>query len=399
MKLNLQELKILYPEEIWQEFSEKDLEQRESSIRHYSNQTAQNNADLNFWCLNAFRAWVKENLGDSITVLPSEANLPTIWDVVNGTAITIGKTRIILIPDEATDTETLTVPQEWVDIPEWVADYYLAIQVNIDARWMCVWGFTSHRTLKNKGNYDPVHRTYSLDRDYVITDLDILWLAQEMCLQEKANVEQLKLLAPSIAEDLLVRLSKPSPYSPRLDVSFQEWGALLASNDWRNRLYEMRQEKASSKLKQLIAQKYALVKNGWQDIQAFFNPETEQMQLAYSLRDTTGINNSSLYWQSKLIYLKKEFKEITVLLKVAFIKEADGRVGVRVQIHPDPEEIYLPTNLKLALLFDSEVLESVTSGKSSLDIELPYFKCQLETKFCIEITLDNSSHVEKFYIY
>ena len=399
MKPRLQDLKRLYPEQIWQEFSEKDLKQRESTIRHYSNQTAQNNADLNCWCLNAFRAWVKENLGDLITVLPSEADLPTIWDVVNGTAITIGKTRLVLIPDEATDTETLTVSQEWVDIPDWVADYYLAIQVNIDAGWMCVWGFTSHRTLKDKGNYDPIYRVYSLERDHVITDLDVLWLAQEIGLEEKEKVEPLEFLSPSTAKDLLVRLSKPSPYSPRLNMSFQEWGALLASNDWRNHLYEMRQEKASGKLKQFLAQNYALVRNGWEDIQAFFSPEQEQIQLDYSLRNTTEVNNSNLHWQGKLIYLKKEFKEITVLLKVAFIKEADGRVGVKVQAHPESEETYLPANLKLALLLGSEVLESVTSGKSSLYIEFPYFKCQLGTRFCIEIALDNSSHVEQFYIY
>ncbi|MBW4502411.1 MAG: DUF1822 family protein [Scytonema hyalinum WJT4-NPBG1] len=398
MKLNLQELRRLYPEEIWQEFSEKDLKQRESTIRRYSNQTAQNNADLNCWCLNTFRAWVKENLGDSITVLPSEADLPTIWDVVNGTAITIGKTRLVLIPDEATDTETLTVPQEWVDIPDWVADYYLAIQVNIDAGWMCVWGFTSHRTLKDKGNYDPIYRTYSLERDHVITDLDVLWLAHEMGLEEKAKVDPLKFLSQSSAKDLLVRLSKPSPYSPRLDVSFQEWGALLASNEWRNRLYEMRKENASGNLKQFIAQNYALVKNGWEDIQAFFSPEKTQMQLDYSLRNITEVSNSSLHWQGKFIYLKKEFKEITVLLKVAFIKEADGRVGVKVQIHPGSEETYLPANLRLALLFNSEVLKSVTSGKSSLYIELSYFKCQLGTQFCIEIALETSSHVEEFCI-
>lgn len=398
MKLNLQELRRLYPEQIWQEFSEKDLKQRESTIRCYSNQTAQNNADFNSWCLNAFRAWVKENLGDSITVLPSEADLPTIWDVVNGTAITIGKTRLVLIPDEAINTETLTVPQEWVDIPDWVADYYLAIQVNIDAGWMCVWGFTSHRTLKDKGNYDPIYRTYSLERDYVITDLDVLWLAHEIGLQEKAKVDPLKFLSQSTAKDLLVKLSKPSPYSPRIDVSFQEWGALLACNDWRNCLYEMRQEKTSAKLKQFLAQNYALVKNGWEDIQAFLSPEKVQMQLDYSLRNTTEVINSSLYWQGKLIYLKKEFKEITVLLKVAFIKEADGRIGVKVQIHPGLEETYLPANIKLALPFNSEVQESVTSGKSTFYIELPYFKCRLGTQFFIKIALDNSSHVEQFYI-
>jgi hypothetical protein len=398
MKLNLQELRRLYPEQIWLEFSEEDLKQRESTIRRYSNQTAQSNADLNCWCLNAFRTWVKENLGNSIKVLPSEADLPTIWDVVNGTAITIGKTRLVLIPDEATDTETLTVPQEWIDIPDWVADYYLAIQVNIDARWMCVWGFTSHRTLKDKGNYDPIYCTYSLDQDHVITDLDVLWLAQEMSLEEKAKVDPLKPLAPSTAEALLVRLSKPFPYSPRLDAPFQEWGALLASNDWRNRLYGMRQEKASGKLKQFLAQNYALVKNGWEDIQAFFSPEKEQMQLAYILRNTAEVSNSSLHWQGKVIDLKKEFKNITVLLKVAFIKEADGRVGVKVQIHPASEERYLPANLKLALLLDSEILKSVTSERSDIYIELPYFKCQLGTQFCLEIMLEDFLYIEKFHI-
>ncbi len=147
-------------------------------------------------------------------------------------------------------------------------------------------------------------------------------------------------------------------------------------------------------MKQFIAQNYALVSNGWEDIQASFSPEKEQMQLDYSLRNITEVSNSSLHWQGKFIYLKKEFKEITVLLKIAFIKEADGRVGVKVQIHPGSEETYLPANLKLALLFDSKVLESITSGKSSLYIELPYFKCKLGTQFCIEIRLEISRHVE-----
>ncbi|GAB1537882.1 hypothetical protein NUACC21_05370 [Scytonema sp. NUACC21] len=256
-----------------------------------------------------------------------------------------------------------------------------------------------HSTLKDKGNYDPVYRTYSLERDHLITDLEVLWLSYEMALEEKAKVDPLKFLSPSTAEDLLVRLSKPSPYSPRLDASFKDWGALVASNHLRNRLYKMRQEKASGKLKQCLAQNYALVKNGWQDVQAFLIPEKTQVQLAYSLRNTTEVNNSSLHWQGKQICLQKEFKEITVLLQVAFIKEADSRVGVRVQVHPKPEERYLPVNLKLALLFDFEILESVTSGKSNLYIELPYFKCQLGTQFCIQIALENSIHVEKFYIY
>ncbi len=398
MKLSLQELKAVYPEQIWQELPETELKQRESTIRRYSNQTAQSNADLNRLCLNAFGVWVKENHGDSIKELPSQADLPYIWEVVNGTAVAIGKTRLVLIPDEATDTETFTVPQEWVDIPDWIADYYLAVQVDIDAGWISVWGFTSHRTLKHKAIYDPVYRTYSLERDFVIADLDMLWLAQEIGLEEKAKVEQLKPLAPPIAENLLIKLSEPSLYFPRLDVRFEEWGALLASQVYRKALYNMRQENASSKLWQFLKRNYALVQDGWQDIEAFLNTERAQIQLAYSLRNTSQLSNSSIPWQGKLIQLQKGLKEITLLLQVAFIKEADGRVGVRVQVHPGLEEIYLPPNLKLALLFDLEVLESENSGKSNLYIELPYFKCNLGTQFCIEIALENLIHVENFAI-
>ena len=35
----------------------------------------------------------------------------------------------MLIPSEAIDDSELEVPQEWVDIPSWAADYYLAVQI------------------------------------------------------------------------------------------------------------------------------------------------------------------------------------------------------------------------------------------------------------------------------
>lgn len=79
-------------------------------------------------------------------VLPSRDDLSSIWEVVNGTAIGIGETRIVLIP-EAMDTDEYEVQAEWVDIPSWAADYYLAVQVNSEDCWLRIWGYTTHKKL------------------------------------------------------------------------------------------------------------------------------------------------------------------------------------------------------------------------------------------------------------
>jgi len=47
-----------------------------------------------------------------------------------------GTTRLEL-PER--DLTKRMVPQEWVDIPEWAADYYLAVQVNPDSGWLRIW--------------------------------------------------------------------------------------------------------------------------------------------------------------------------------------------------------------------------------------------------------------------
>ncbi len=407
MKLSLQELKVVYPNQIWQELLAKDLTQKESIIHKYSNHTAASNADLNRLCLNGFVAWVKANLDvtNSPKILPTEADLPSIWEVVNGCAIALNKTRLVLIPEEATDTEVLTVPQEWVDIAYWAADYYLAVQVDMDAGWMCVWGYTSHRTLKQKSSYDPIYRTYSLERDYIITDLDLLWLAMKMGLDEKTTVQPLTLLAESSAEALLERLSQPSPYSPRLDVAFEQWAALVAHNGWRRYLYSMRLKNTvipasflptAVNLRQWLKQDFMeSARQGWQAITALF--DSGQNQLAFAVRSGSHSSKEKIPPQGKLINLRMQRQEIAVVLLVALTKEADGRVGVLIQLHPTEGQKYLPPNLKLVLLFDSTVLEG-TSRERDVYVELPYFKCQPGTLFRVQIALADTSFIEEFCI-
>lgn len=243
MTFSLDQLAIAYSNQMWLEFSLEDREVAWSLDRDYSHDAARWRAYLNRLCLNILVPALQQQaqLKHLPQVWPHPAALPSIWEVVNGTAITLGQTRIVIIPSVTIDTEEFCVPSEWVDIPSFAADYYLAVQVNHYNGWLRVWGFTTHRKLKHQGKYDPSDRTYSLEPEDLFENLNVLWLAKELCLLSKAKIQPLPKLSPTQAERLMAKLGQPSPYSPRLLVGFAQWGALLEHGGWRQRLYQQRQ--------------------------------------------------------------------------------------------------------------------------------------------------------------
>jgi hypothetical protein len=150
---------------------------------------------------------------------------------------------MVMIPSLAADREELRVPQEWVDIPDWMADYYLAVEVNPDENWLEITGYASHHRLKTGAVFDADDRTYSLSIDDLIQDLNILWLTQEFCPNEslRAEVAPLPHLPLVQARQLIERLGNSDLIFPRLAIPFHLWGALLAHGGWRQQLYERRQ--------------------------------------------------------------------------------------------------------------------------------------------------------------
>jgi Protein of unknown function (DUF1822) len=203
-------------------------------------------ARLNQMSLAAILPWLQEER--AAKVLPAVAALPSFWEVVNGTAIACEAFRLIVIPTIAIDLQELRVPQEWIDIPSWSADYYLAVQVNPDAGWIKIWGYATHHQLKTKGIYDPSDRSYSLDEADLIQDLNVLWVAQQLCLEQplRAEVSTIPTLPLPQAEALLERLGNPAIGFPRLAAPFPLWASLLEHGGWRQRLYERRQGGSTS---------------------------------------------------------------------------------------------------------------------------------------------------------
>jgi hypothetical protein len=233
----------LMTDRLYLEIPESALEQQNQT---FSTPGATWQARLNQMSLAAILPWLQEER--AAKVFPSVAALPSFWEVANGTAIDCEDIRLVLMPTIAIDLRELRVPQEWVDIPTWRADYYLAIQVNPDAGWIQIWGYATHHQLKTKGLYDDSDRTYSLDEADLIQDLNVLWIARQLCPEEplRTDVAALPALLLPQAENLLERLGNPAIVFPRLAVPFQLWAALLEHGGWRQRLYERRQRNLNS---------------------------------------------------------------------------------------------------------------------------------------------------------
>lgn len=196
---------------------------------------------LNQVALAVFLPWLQAEEDATAKTQWQQEQQDAVWEVVNGTAIAIKNANLVLIPSEAEDLEELRVPQEWIDLPSWTADYYLAVQVNVDGGYVRVWGYATHQQLK-QGSFNHSDRTYSLTNEELIGDLNALWVARALCPNEatQAVIEPLAELSPVQANNLIERLGNPAQLLPRLAVPFATWGALLQNPSWCRRLVATR---------------------------------------------------------------------------------------------------------------------------------------------------------------
>lgn len=239
---NSSALTLTNPTHLWLEIPESEQSKIWQQSQGFSTSNRRWIAYLNSLSLHTFLPWLRDEYAPDATPFPNLAALPSVWEVVNGVGILMGTKRLVLIPTEAVDLSELRVPQEWVDIPQWTADYYVAVQVNLEEGCIRVWGYTTQALLKSMGSYDASDRTYCLDGEDLISNLNILWVANQICPQEVTREETTPLTELEIAhvENLLQRLGNPEIILPRLEVPFPIWGAILEHGGWRQRLYERR---------------------------------------------------------------------------------------------------------------------------------------------------------------
>ena len=236
----LETLIDLYPNQLWLGFSEEEKQENWKKSVNHSSDLARFQAYLNSLAAEIFIHWLEEE-GDLETkpkIYFDNKKLNSIWEFINGTTITIGKTKIILIPTDKDNLEEFNVPQEWIDIPEWEADYYLPIQLDLEENWLRVWGYTTHQQLKTIGKYSPLEKTYSLEKNDLIEDLNVMLVAREFCDSERVKISELSKIKDIQGEELINNWGRKLHYSPRVLIPFPQWASFIINDDWRESLYQ-----------------------------------------------------------------------------------------------------------------------------------------------------------------
>jgi hypothetical protein len=395
--LSPQDITILFPDAIYLEIPAKYLQIDSSS--NYSNLTGKHNAFLNEICLEVCLEWVQSlSLEDRPTVFPN--HLPSLWESVNGSVIVLGDTRIALIPsDEFGD---VTIPAEWVDIPNWSADYYIPVHIDLEARQVCLWGYIPHDKLKAAAEYDRIYRNYSVDRSALISDLNILWTARELQLNERA---ELSIQLEPIPTQAIEQLSQPSPYSPRLDLKFEQWATLISSESDRQQLYNQRLAKATAvqsksattsssvtNLSLWLQQNFdRALEAGWQTLDTLLTPET-----SYSF--VRSSRSSATIQLAKLVNLKFQLEATLLILSIALTPNENDEVSVLVRVYPQTGVPHLSSGLIISLMDDATLLQNVTSRDDDEYIQLRTFHCTASTAFALKLELDGVSITEDFTI-
>ncbi|MDF5712208.1 MAG: DUF1822 family protein [Nostoc sp. S4] len=408
MTINLDDLTLIYPEHLCLEIltQEREAAWQQTMQEFYSNTSARWNAYLNYLSLNTFLTWLQED--PDLQIIPKlgsqKVDLPNIWEVVNGSILNVGETRLVLIPSDKSYFSEFRIPQEWIDIPSWAAHYYVAVQLNLEDCWLRICGYANYQQIREQATYDVIDGTYCLDVEDLIADLNVMWVARELCPPKIPEVKSLPTLSKVQAGELLEQLNKWTFSSPRLNVPFEKWGAFLAVDEFRQHLYQQRLEKQKNNL---VEASYSVGSNlslwfqnifsaGWQNLDSLLT--VQQKTLAVQFRSNFELNEGYVK-RAKLIDLGMQLGGSAVVLLIGFKTEVDGKIGLRVQLHPANAETYLIPNLRLILLSQTgTILQEVTSRSEDHYIQLKKFKSSPGIRFSIQVALENVSIKEDFVL-
>ncbi|MDX2240726.1 MAG: DUF1822 family protein [Leptolyngbyaceae cyanobacterium bins.302] len=355
-------------------------------------------AYLNQVCLNTILPWLQEKSGMEPSMVAS-LDTPEFWQWVNGSVVRLGETRLILVPTEAIDPTELRIPQEWVDILDWIGDYYLAVAVDTDEQVLQIWGYTTHQQLKSQGRYDASDRTYSITGEWLIRDLAVFWVMQQLPPEPtRAEIPALPELSSSSANSLMQQLKNSENPLPQLDIPFEQWGALLQHDRWLHQLRQPRQAAIGQQMPQdqptTIVQLSQWLQNlfeaGWL---AIADGLAASPDLAFSLRGEP--DSPASVQRIKHLQLGDGLPNVRVVVGVD--TEADGRRRIEVRVLPDQSNAVLPANLTLRMQSTTgETVQVVTAGNQSRYIQLRRFKCAPGMTFRLQITVAGVSVTEDF---
>ena len=145
-----------------------------------------------------------------------------------------------------------------------------------------------------------------------------------------------------------------------------------------------------------------IIETGWEAVEKLLNPQ--QITPAIGLRSTellqSNLSESELVknWVSKakLINLGLYFNKRNLVLLVKINAEENGNIAVTLQVHPSPNDLYLPEGLKLKVIEASGEIFMEAQARSRDNYTQLQFTGQPEEFFTVEMILDDLKFSENF---
>ncbi len=225
--------------------------------------------DLNRVCLKPIQHWINHTLGLTVQLtFPSCLNFTSISKLVNGFVWQVGEIRIVFIPSDAIDIEEFEVPQEWVDLPNWMGSYYVPVRIDLEQKYLHLWGFITHDDLRNQARFDRIFRNYHVSQSQIVANLDLLRDYCQLDRLSEPKIDTQYQLSTLEMEDLIHQLqSRRSRFSPRLDLPFTHWGAIINESYWLERYLNPEID-----LSIWWKSTQSAIIDGWELIENFINP-------------------------------------------------------------------------------------------------------------------------------
>lgn len=317
-----------------------------------------------------------------------------IWQFVSGSVLQLNQKRIVLLPTRSIDNSELVIPQEWLDIPDWAGDYFLAVQIDPDGSTLHCWGYLTHQMVKSKAQYDSRDRTYNLDAHNLISDVSGLWAIQALNPTEvtQTAIAPLAPVNPVQAENLCQRLTTAA--NPRLEIPFALWGALIVDRQWRQQLAQLCQGETAPAANRLGEWLQNVFASGWQAVEDFVGEDGE---LAFALRQTAAA--TPLIRRVKAIELAEQVLLLLVSIEPEASDSPDSRFAIQVQLRTIDRTSTLPPELTLSLLsIDDELVRSVVTRDRDNAIQLPRFRSNSGTGFKLQVQSGTTIICESFLV-
>jgi Protein of unknown function (DUF1822) len=379
------------PKEWWLEIPPPRQKEAWQQSQRHATPSSRWNAYLNQICLDAILERIRAEHTPEASSWLDATRMSSVWEFVNGSAITVGNKRLVLIPTETIDDGELEVPQEWVDIPSWIGDYYLVVQLRPEGDYFRVWGYTTHAELKSEGNYEAGDRVYCVHGEDLSDDMNSLWVKCQFYPEAEtiAPVKQLPELPATQAENLIQRLSNSSVAFPRLAVPFTLWGGLLENAKWRHNLYQHRLGVVSQPIVRLGEWLQGRFEDVWQSPQQAWRSPTEL--------NASNLNPTFVVNRVKVLNFSTESSSENIELRVGLTPINETEVNIGVLVSPTGDRVSLADDIQVRLLDEAGNEVGKASAGVTKTIQFD-FNCHQGEEFGLEITCCEQSITETFVI-